>query len=331
MRAAIVGCGGIAQVHAKVLSNLENVILVACADTKYERALALANLYGARAYDSLEEMLEKEQIDVLHICTPHCMHAPMAVQAAERGIHVFMEKPLAINREQLAQLSALGEQVRIGVCFQNRYNQNVKYVKGLIDSGRTGQIIGARAFVTWCRNKDYYENSDWRGRFTTEGGGALINQSIHTLDLVTEFLGSPSFVESHAANHHLKDNIEVEDTLEAYIDFHSCPAVFYATTAYSGNAPVLIELCCEHVTIRMEDMEISCQWKDGRKEHISFEQQAALGKNYWGSGHSAIIHDFYDCVETGRHFPIGISEAYTTMDLVFKIYESSRENRVIYF
>ncbi len=331
MRAAIVGCGGIAQVHAKVLNNLENIILVACADTKYERALVLANLYGAMAYGSLEEMLEKEQIDVLHICTPHYLHTPMAVKAAESGIHVFMEKPLAINREQLAQISALEEQVRIGVCFQNRYNPNVKYVKDLLDSGRTGRIIGARAFVTWCRNKDYYKNSGWRGKFSTEGGGALINQSIHTLDLVTEFLGSPSFVESHAANHHLKDHIEVEDTLEAYIDFHNCSAVFYATTAYSGNAPVLIELCCEHVTIRMEDMEISCQWKDGRKEHIYFEQPTTLGKDYWGSGHSAIIHDFYECVETGRHFSVGIPETYTTMDLVFKIYESSRENRVVYF
>lgn len=329
MRAAIIGCGSIAQVHAEVLSGLEGITLTACADITPERARSLAETYGGRAYDSLEAMLEKEPIDVLHICTPHALHTPMAVQAAARDIHIFTEKPPVISKEQLTQFSALADKVRVGVCFQNRYNPSVQYLQRLLASGETGAVKSARAVVTWSRDEKYYtESSSWRGKLATAGGGVLINQAIHTLDLLAMLLGEPSFVEAGMANHHLKDTIEVEDTLDAYIEFQGRPVVFYATNAYSTNSPVMLELCCEHAVLRMEETELTCDWQDGRRERIDFASSETLGKDYWGSGHRTCIGDFYDCLRSGRPFPIGIAEVQTTLRLLLDIYESAGQKKL---
>ena len=219
-RVGLVGCGGIAQVHGAVLRDLEGVDLAACADIRPERAHAFAETFGGAPYDSLEAMLDAERLDCLHICTPHYLHTPMARLAAEKGIHVFTEKPPVMDRAQWADFQALEHApVRVGVCFQNRYNASVQLLRRLLDSGRPGKLLGARAFVTWKREAPYYTESGWRGSLATEGGGVLINQSIHTLDLLVRFLGRPRQVEASIANHHLKGVIEVEDTMEAYLNF----------------------------------------------------------------------------------------------------------------
>src|SRR5699024_8126204 len=118
--------------------------------------------------------------------------------------------------------------------------------------------------------------------------GVLINQSIHTLDLLVQFLGKPIWTEASMHNHHLKGVIEVEDTLEAYIEFEQCPVCFYATNAYSCNAPVLIELACEHATIRMEETNLTIIDKDGCRNEVDFYRDNG-GKSYWGSGHNTCI------------------------------------------
>ena len=181
------------------------------------------------AYASLEEMLENEQVDVLHICTPHYLHTPMAVYALEKGVHVFTEKPPAISRDQFATLKAAAKEnhARLGICFQNRYNESTKAMEEILASGENGKIVGARAFVSWMRTKEYYAESDWRGKWETEGGGCLINQSVHTLDLLNLFMGGqPVETQAHMMNYHLKDVIEVEDTVSAYIRYPDAAACF---------------------------------------------------------------------------------------------------------
>ncbi len=332
LRAAVVGCGGIAQVHAAVLASLEQVELAACADIVPERAQKLADRFGFKsAYGSLEEMLDKERIDVLHVCTPHVLHIPMAEQAAERGINIFMEKPPAMNRDQLNRLIKLYEKAKIGICFQNRYNPNVLYAKQILNAGELGKILGARAFVTWSRDKNYYESGGWHGKWSTEGGGVLMNQSIHTLDLLVSFLGNPSSAEAHMSNHHLKNWIEVEDTMEAYIDFQDRPALFYATTAYRADAPVLLEFCCENGTVRLEGAETVTIQRNARSEHISFAKQDTTGKDYWGSGHSTLIRKYYECLRTGERFPVEIPDVLQTMELTLGLYQSCRENSTVYY
>lgn len=330
-KAGIVGCGGIAQIHAKALTESDYAELIACADIRPERSEAAARQYGPmNSYTSLEEMLEKEPIEVLHICTPHSLHTPMAKLAAKKGIHVFTEKPPVISREQWTEFLTLEqEKIRVGVCFQNRYNRSVRYLENVLASGKPGKITGARAFVTWSRSAPYYTESGWRGSLTTEGGGVLINQSIHTLDLMVRLLGRPQTVEAFMTNHHLKGVIEVEDTLEAYLEFPEANGLFYATTAYCTDSPVFLELACENVTLRMEESEVTCLWKDGQKERISFELPAAQGKAYWGVSHEVCIADFYKAVAEGLPYQNDIESVKNTVETMLAVYGSAREGRKV--
>ena len=226
MKTCLVGCGGIAAVHGSVLTSDIDTEFVAAADIKPEKAQTYAENFHTKPYPSLESMLEAEKPDVLHICTPHYLHVPMAIYSLERNINVFMEKPPAISFDQLEELkkAAAKSEAQLGFCYQNRYNASIRAAKDLIDSGKAGKVLGARAFVTWCRGAAYYTESGWRGSLKTEGGGVLINQSVHTQDLLCFLLGNPTTVDATMTNHHLKNVIEVEDTLEAYIDFNGVHA-----------------------------------------------------------------------------------------------------------
>ena len=325
MKAVIVGCGNIGAVHAESIRRLEGASLCAAADIRPERAASYAEKYGCRAYASLEEMLEKERPDVLHICTPHYLHVPMTAYALQRGIHVFCEKPPVISEEQLDALTRAAAEGpgRAGFCFQNRYNPGVLFIRELLASGRLGKVKGARGIVTWNRGEAYYTQSGWRGRLETEGGGALINQSIHTMDLLGVFLGKPVSVEAQTANHHLPGVIEVEDMMEAYIRYADAAACFYATTAYTEDAPPLIELSCEKGIVRMEDPEVTIIWPDGRREHPETVRKQALGKSYWGSGHLDCIADFYRCLRTGERFAQELDGVRDTIRLMLAAYRSA--------
>ncbi|MBR5367227.1 MAG: Gfo/Idh/MocA family oxidoreductase [Clostridia bacterium] len=321
---AIIGCGGIAQVHAAVLHNLPDTELIACADIRPERAEAMAQKYGCRAYDSMDSLLDAESPDSVHLCTPHYLHAPMAQKAALRGIAVFSEKPPLIRREQWAMLEDAASRVPLGFCFQNRYNPNAREAKRLIDEGVYGELLGARAFVTWKRELPYYRDSGWRGAWETEGGGVLINQSVHTLDLLVRLMGHPDTVEAHMANHHLRGGIEVEDTVEAYLVLGGKPALFYATTAYTQDAPVMIELHLERATLRLESDALEIRTKDG-VEHRTFRTDAALGKGYWGTGHTACIADFYDSIQNHRPFGNDLDSVRDTADAMVRMYEEGKK------
>jgi len=353
MRTALVGCGGIAAVHAKVLSAMEGCEIVGFADIIPERAKKFADEYGGCAYASLEEMMEAQKPDILHICTPHYLHVPMAVYGLSCGAHVFMEKPPAITREQFVQLEKAAAEAdkKLGICFQNRYNACVQALKQLLDLGVTGKVLGARAFVTWHREAPYYTESGWRGRLATEGGGVLINQSVHTLDLLVYLLGKADWVDASLANHHLQGVIEVEDTMEANIRFGDKTACFYATTGYCADEPPLIEFAWEKVKIRMEDPNLELIWPDGTRKLLkgdmlknpaaafenadspaAKEQQAAdfgkmpsiLGKGYWGSGHGACIGGFYDAVSQNIPYAQEIEGIRDTAQLMLAMYESAR-------
>ena len=191
-------------------------------------------------------------------------------------------------------------------------------------------MLGARAFVTWHREAPYYTESGWRGSLQTEGGGVLINQSIHTLDLLGQFLGRATQVEASMMNHHLKGVIEVEDMMEAYLTFGEAHAIFYATTAYCADSPVLVELACENATIRMEEQEVSITWADGSKErHSLTSKPVAGGKAYWGNSHGLCIQDFYRCVREGKPFRNDIAGIADTAELMLSMYQSAREHTVV--
>lgn len=325
LHVGIVGCGSIAQVHAQILSQMEEVSFKACADIRPERAKAMADRYGLTPYSSLEDMLAAESLDVLHICTPHYLHTPMLQQAAEHGVAVFTEKPPVIDRNQWADFERLSQQIPVGICFQNRYNANVQELKRILTDGRYGKMKGARAFMTWSRGETYYTESGWRGAWATEGGGALINQAIHTLDLFVWLLGKPDSVQCSMKNHHLQGTIEVEDTCEAYLRYDACPVLLYATTAYSMDAPIQIEFHFERAVVRLENdcMDIL---HDGKTEHHEYQTMPALGKDYWGVSHTACIHDFYDCYLREVPYQNDTASIENTVSVMLTLYEQGKQN-----
>ncbi len=334
VRVGIVGCGGIGRVHAKSLKGLSNVNLCAFADIQKERAEEYSKEYTggeAGVYGTLEEMLEYGNLDAIHICTPHFCHVELAVAGLKKDISVFMEKPPAITREQYRVLCEAEKESkgRLGICFQNRYNETSQEVGRILREGILGKVKGGRAFVTWNRGKSYYTESGWRGSLNTEGGGVLINQSVHTLDLLLYWLGKPVKTEATISNHHLKQVVEVEDTVEAYMEFTEgedpVRATFYATTAFGYDAPILIELVCEKGVVRLEGGSVWYRtWEE--EEPIYFQEAKGLapGKEYWGRGHEACIKDFYHCLETGEAYGNDLPSVENTFNTVMDIYESAR-------
>lgn len=324
MRCGIVGCGGVAQVHAKAIHEIMPGALIAVADIVPEKAVEMADTYGAKAYSSLGAMLCSEQIDVLHICTPHHLHVPMAVAALKVGTHVFMEKPPVIDEEQWDFLRRTVEQKkmtsRLGICFQNRYNDSVQFVKKEIESGKYGRILGVRGIVTWHRDQDYYYSSNWRGKLATEGGGALMNQAIHTLDLMQYFIKEkPLSVKAVKDKLHLPEDIEVEDLVAAHITYPRARASFYVTTGYVKDVPPLIELECEKGRVRIEE-DLVTTFVDGEAKIRSFKDQKRLGKSHWGMGHLTAIKDFYACLKENKKFPIEMEDVADTIWLLLRIY-----------
>ena len=318
-RVGIIGCGNISAVHAQVLEKLENTKLVCCADVIPERAAR----YGAAAYTDWREMLEKERPDAVHICTPHYLHPVMAEAAAERGIAVFTEKPPAIDAAGWETVKRAAALVPAGVCFQNRYHPHIGACRRFLEDGTYGRLLGIRGFVTWNRTKAYYDAADWKGSWKTEGGGVMINQAIHTLDLIIGFLGMPEQAEMTIASHRLRGDVEVEDTAEIYLRRGDVPALMYASNGYSTDAPVMIELHLEKAVIRLEG-DVMTLIRDGRREEILCETDPALGRSYWGAGHLACIADFYRCMETGAAYGNAPEKCEHTMRTLLKMYEESR-------
>ena len=327
-KVGLIGCGAIAQVHAAVLRSLPGVQLCACCDIVREKAEAMARPDGIAVYEDDLSLLDREKPDAVHLCTPHHLHTPMAEAAATRGIAVFTEKPPAIDREQWARLQQAAQKVPVGVCFQNRYNRNIRMVRDLIENGKFGHVLGARAFVTWSRNAGYYLNSSWRGRIATEGGGALINQAVHTLDLLIWLLGKPLTTEGTIANHHLRGKIEVEDTAEIYLGYEDKTAVLYATTAYAADAPVLIEFQTEKAVLRLERDDLEIITAEGT-EHIACPASEPLGKGYWGNGHLPCIRDFYESLEQHKPYQNDVNSVSDTMEALLEIYEQGRKEGTV--
>ena len=328
-KSAIIGCGGISQVHGWALSNMENAELSLVCDIDYDKAELLSEKFTERQAKVTTDWREicDSDIDVVHICTPHYLHAPMALELLRHDKAVFMEKPCAVSEKEFRELKTedLNHPGKLGFCFQNRYNETTKIIDRLVDDESIGKLKGGRAFVTWKRDEDYYRGSEWKGKKATEGGGVLINQAIHTLDLLVKYLGKTQNVRSTVSNHHLENTIDVEDTVEAYIEFEDeRRAVFYATNAYTYDAGIFLELHGEKGTISLYENEIIL--RNGEKVLMfSPNEVRGIGKGYWGSGHAACIRDFYESIEQGKPFPVGIREIENTFFTMMEIYKQKED------
>lgn len=332
MKVAVIGCGGISKLHLKALDENPYAEIVAVADIKPERADQKAAEYGAKPYYDFYELLENEKLDCIHICTPHYLHTTMALKALSKGINVLTEKPCSVSSDEVDSLRCAQKESgkHLGICFQNRYNNCVMQVKELINGGSMGKVRSIRAFVTWDRGEDYYSD-DWHGTLEKECGGVLINQAIHTIDLVQYFGGKCKSLVAHTSNDHLPGVIEVEDTVSVLMTLENgVNAIFYATTAYSENSDVIIEVSLEKGRLRIEGEKLYRFDENGTAEElVSTPETVYHGKNYWGSGHSALIGEFYDCIKNNKPFAIDAFEGGHAAKIVCACYKSAKDNKVV--
>ncbi len=332
MKVAVVGCGNVSKMHFNALNENPDTQIVAVVDIKTERADETAEKFGAKAYYDFDELLANEQLDAVHICTPHYLHTPMAVKALRKGVNVLLEKPCSVSFDEINELQKAQKESgkQLAVCFQNRYNNCVQNAKSIIDSGEMGKVKAVRAFVTWERGADYYSD-DWHGTIDKECGGVLINQAIHTVDLVQYLGGNCKKLTAHVSNDHLKGIIEVEDTASVLMELENgVTAILYATLAHAENSDVFIEISLENGKLIIEGEKLFVTDSSGNLTRTDIKSDSEYhGQHYWGTGHTALINDFYYCLKSGEYFSIDAFEGGKAAKIVASCYESSKENKEV--
>lgn len=336
-KAGIIGCGAIFPMHAASINNLSNVKLTAICDIKEERVKAKAEGFDCKAYTDYKKMIDEEELDVIHICTPHYLHAPIAIYAANAGLHIMTEKPMSIKLEDAKAMIAAAKEnnVALGVIFQNRYNKGSVFIKKALQEGKLGRVLSAKCFVTWYRSNEYYTNSDWRGTWDKEGGGVIINQSIHTLDLMNWLIDDEiEYIDAHISNR-FHEAVEVEDIAEGIIKYkNGVITSFFAMLYYTYDAPIELELHCEKGIAKMVADEAEIRLSDGTvlTAHDNEDDSIDYGdvKNYWGVSHYKQIKNFYESIEKGKTPDISGDEALKTQAMICGIYQSGKANKRIY-
>jgi UDP-N-acetyl-2-amino-2-deoxyglucuronate dehydrogenase len=322
---AVVGCGAISVIHTAAIAELPDAQLVAVCDRDPERLAVATAAYAVAGFADHRTLLDQVRPDVVHICTSHDEHVSVAIDCLARGVHVVMEKPLAHTLADGDRLVAAAEQspAKIAVCFQNRYNTAVVAMQERLSTGELGRVLGAAATVCWHRTADYYKARPWRGSWAGSGGGLLMNQAIHTVDLLQWLLGDVSAVAGHAATRALADAIEVEDTAElALVHAGGSRTVFYGTLTHATNAPVAIDVVTEQATLSLRG-DLTVSHADGRVEVVA-EARTATGEHaYWGLSHVVLIRDFYDRIDEEEPFWISPREAQKSLRIVKDIYRQS--------
>jgi UDP-N-acetyl-2-amino-2-deoxyglucuronate dehydrogenase len=368
-RVGIIGCGAIFIMHAYPLHRLEQTEIKAVCDIKPEAVKAASQLFGCDGCEDYHDLLKRDDIDVVHILTPHYLHAPMAIDAANAGKHVLLEKPMAISMEQARAIIEAGQRnhVTIGVISQNRYNAASVAIKNAMTNGSLGKIIGQRVILSWAKPADYYRNSDWRGTWDKEGGSLMIDQAIHVMDLARWFVNEEIKSVQASIGNRAHPEVKTEDTAEGLITYRNgVQSVFFATNNFSYNAPVLVETQCDNGTALMEFDRAVITYKNGQELTVVNDPSETINeedykgffneessqvatrtlkewgvimlpvtwkspKAYWGVTHIKQIENYYDSLAAGRQPDITAEVAIKSHQLIMAIYQSARENRTVEF
>jgi UDP-N-acetyl-2-amino-2-deoxyglucuronate dehydrogenase len=336
VRVGLIGAGNISATHARAAAAIDGVSVAAVYGPTRGHAETLAALHGAVAYDSLDGFLSHKPLDIVIVGSPSGRHAEHALAAAKSGRHVLVEKPLDISTERvdalLAETNRLG--VAVGVIFQDRLKPHICRSKQIVDQGRLGQPVIATAQVKWYRPPEYYASSRWRGTRAMDGGGALMNQAIHTVDLLIWLFGPVRHVSARTATR--VHAIEVEDTAVATLEFASgaLGSLEATTSAYPGYSRRL-ELTGSEGTLRIEGDELTAidlrdapAFKPSPPASRPTESSASPVVSD-ASAHSRVIRDFIDAIEKGRSPVCNGPEGRKSVALVEAIYRSAEQKRPI--
>lgn len=317
LNVGLIGLGTVSIVHLRAIDELPQSTLVAVCDIDPSKNGEESETF----YTDIDEMLSNENLDVVHICLPHHLHDAAARKCIQAGVHVMLEKPVAVNfkdSQNLADLSQEYPDVKVGVCFQNRLNKSVTTLKRILKTEGT-KVTAIKGDVPWYRPKVYYEEKPWRGELKKAGAGSIINQSIHTLDLI-RFITDSDWVDCRALIGNLLDyDIEVEDTATAHFNLeNNIKAYFQATNTYFGNDSVGIHVVTENSSFNIKDNKLfDVNW------NVLVEDETLPGsKIYYGPGHKDCIEQFYQAILNDTSDYIHLRDANITMEMVDAIKQS---------
>ncbi len=268
----IVGAGNIAHTHAEAIAAIENATLLGAYNINKKKSDEFAQTYHCKSFSSFNDMLEDASIMLYCICTPSGLHADYAVKVLQAGKHCLIEKPLEITLQRCDDIidTAMRYNGKVGTVFPSRFSPASMLLKSAVEEGRFGQVVLANAYVKWFRSEEYYNSAAWRGTWSLDGGGALMNQGIHSVDLLQWLAGDIDYVKSVSANirHH---NIEVEDSVVSVLKFkNGALGTIECTTAVYPGEPKRIEISGTKGMVIMEENKI-VKWEFTDKRSADFD------------------------------------------------------------
>jgi UDP-N-acetyl-2-amino-2-deoxyglucuronate dehydrogenase len=332
----IVGCGMISGFHAKAIADLRGAKLVACCDTRAESADRFAAAHNCKSYHSLDDMLADKAVDIVTIATPSGLHMAPAVAAAKAGKHVIVEKPLEVTLKKCDKIIRACEEngVKLSTVFPSRFHDSSVKMKRAIDAGRFGRLTVGDAYVKWFRTQQYYDSGAWRGTWALDGGGALMNQAVHSVDLLAWLMGPVKEVCAQTAQL-AHERIEVEDVVVATLRFvNGALGVIEATTAaYPGylkrieisgseGTAVLEEedlKAWDFAKLAKEDKAILAEMKKSKSTGGGAADPSAIGHH----GHAKQFADVLDAIRKDRAPAIDGHEGRRSIEIIQAIYKSA--------
>ncbi|MDR3108111.1 MAG: Gfo/Idh/MocA family oxidoreductase [Planctomycetaceae bacterium] len=337
----IVGCGMIAGFHAKAIKDAGGQF-VACYDSLIESAERLAGQYGARPYNDLKTMLADPDVHVITIGTPSGAHLDPAIAAAEAGKHVIVEKPLEITLERCDKIidACRRNNVKLGTIFPSRFHESSRQLKQAVTANRFGRLTMGDAIVKWYRKQEYYDSGAWRGTWELDGGGALMNQAIHTIDLLLWLMGPVKTITAHAALLAHK-NIAVEDTAVATLQFaNGALGIIEGSTAvypgylkrveiHGSTGSAVIE---EEDIIKWDFAEATANDAEVREKMLTQKSggggaadPAAIGHH----GHALLFRNVLNAIENNTTPDIDGSEGRKSVEVILAIYLAAQTGKVV--
>jgi UDP-N-acetyl-2-amino-2-deoxyglucuronate dehydrogenase len=349
LRFGIVGPGKVAQLHADALARIPGARLAAVAGRNEDRAAALASPHGARVDPSLEAMIERAGVDAVILCTPHPLHAEQGVLAARAGLHVVVEKPMALDPAGAERMidAAAERGVVLSVISQRRWYAPVRRVKDAIDDGRIGGPALASVEVVGWRGPEYFATDAWRGTAAGEGGGVLVNQAVHQLDLVCWLLGPAVEVDGWVANVNHPE-IEVEDSAVAIVRFaggalatiiasNSQRPGLYARIHVHGTSGASVGVETDGGSMFVAGLSLPSVPRNdlwtipGEEDRLAAwseaDRTALASVDIASHFHELQLRDVVDAIQDGRPPAVSGEDGLRAVDLMAGIYRASREGR----
>ena len=332
MRIGIIGGGSISETHARAANDVDGLTVAAVYGENRERAATLASACGATPYDDLERFFD-HPLDLVAIGSPSGLHAQHGIAAATRGLHVIVEKPIDFTTERADALIAATDAagVTLGVFFQDRLRPDVIRLKAMVDAGELGAPVMISGRVKWHRTPAYYAGSRWRGTWTLDGGGALMNQGIHTVDLVQWLFGPVARVQGSVATR--VHDIEAEDTAAAVLEFTNgaIGTIEAATSIYPGYSRRLELSGTEGTVILEHDRLIRIDLRSGDRQLLESTTDSNVSSTSAVvsdvSAHRRMLEDFVRAIQTGRSPACDGREARKSVELVTAIYAAAASGR----